>query len=61
MHHCFFILSLVNGYLGLLPCPNYCKSAAMNIGVHVCFSVKVFTEYMPNSGIGGSYGRLTSF
>ena len=32
------------------------SSAAMNVGVHVSFSVMVFSGYMPSSGIVGSYG-----
>ena len=35
-------------------------SAAMNIGVHVSFSVMVFLGYMPISGIVGSYGSFIS-
>ena len=31
-------------------------SAAMNIGVHISFQIMVFSEYMPRSGIAGSYG-----
>ena len=29
----------------------------MNIGVHVSFWVRVFSRYMPRSGIAGSYGN----
>uniref|UniRef100_A0A8D1G6E3 Uncharacterized protein n=1 Tax=Sus scrofa TaxID=9823 RepID=A0A8D1G6E3_PIG len=32
------------------------NSAAMNIWVHVCFSRKVLSGYMPKSGIAGLYG-----
>ena len=31
------------------------NSAAMNIGVLVFFQIKVFSRYMPRSGIAGSY------
>ena len=31
-------------------------SAAMNIGVHVSFQIRLFSRYMPRSGITGSYG-----
>ena len=41
---CFHVLAIVH-------------SAAMNIGVYVSFSVNVLSgEYMPRSGIAGSYG-----
>ena len=40
----------------MLPCPSYCNSAAMNIGVHVSLSVLVSSVCMPRSGIAGSYG-----
>ena len=30
----------------------------MNIGVHVSFSILVFSGYMPSSGIAGSYGSF---
>ena len=32
------------------------NSAATNTGVHVSFRIVVFSEYMPSSGIAGSYG-----
>ena len=28
----------------------------MNIGVHISFRIRVFSGYMPRSGIAGSYG-----
>ena len=31
---------------------------AVNIGVHVSFSILVSSEYMPSSGIAGFYGSL---
>ena len=30
---------------------------AMDTGVHVSFSIMVFSQHMPNNGIVGSYGR----
>ena len=33
-------------------------SAAMNIGIHVSFSIIFFSGYMPSSGIVGSYGSF---
>ena len=40
---CFHVLAIVN-------------RAAMNIGMHVSFCIMGFSEYMPRSGIAGSYG-----
>ena len=34
------------------------NSATMNTGVHVSFWIVVFSGYMPNSGIAGSYGSF---
>ena len=34
------------------------NSAAINFGVHVSFSVMVFSGYMPSSRIAGSYGSF---
>ena len=42
---CFHFLAIVN-------------SAAMNIGVHVYFSVMVSSGYMPSRGITGLYGSF---
>ena len=45
---CFHVSAVVN-------------SAAMNIGVHVSFLIRVFmfSGYIPRSGIAGSYGNST--
>ena len=56
IYHIFFIHSSVDGHLGcfhILAIVNY---AAMNIGVHVSFLIRVFSGYMCRSGIAGSYG-----
>jgi hypothetical protein len=42
---CFHVLTIVN-------------IAAMNIGIHVSLSVMVSSEYMPSSGIAGSFGSF---
>ena len=56
MYHCFFIHLSVYGHLGCFHVLATINSAAMNIGVHVSFSILVSSGYMPSSGIAGSYG-----
>ena len=56
MYHHFFIHSRVDGYLGYFHVLPIVKSAAVNNGIHVSFSILVFSGYMPRSGIAGSYG-----
>ena len=56
MYHNFFIHSSVDGHLGCFYTLAIVNSAAMNIGVHVSFSILVSSGYMPRSGIAGSYG-----
>ena len=55
MYHNFFIQSSVNGHLGCFHVPAIVNSAAVNNGIHVSFSILVFSGYMPRSGIAGSY------
>ena len=43
----------VDGHLGCFHV--LANSAAMNIGVHVSFSILVSSGYMPNNGLAGSY------
>ena len=52
MYHNFFIHSSVNGRLGCFHVLAIRNSAAMNIGVHMSFSILVSTGCMPRSGIG---------
>ena len=33
------------------------NSAAVNIGTHMSFQIRILSEYMPRSGITGSYGN----
>ena len=55
MHH-FFIHSSVDGHIGKFHGLAVVNSAAMNIGIHVYFSILLSSGYMLNSGIAGSYG-----
>ena len=56
MYHNFFIHSTVDGHLGCVHVLAVVNSAAVNIGVHVSFSVLVSSGYMPRSGIAGPHG-----
>ena len=56
MWHNFFIHSSVDGHLGCFHVLAIVKSAAMNYGIHVSFSILISSGYMPRSGIAGSYG-----
>ena len=58
MYHNFFIHSSVNGHLGCFHVLSVVNNAAMNIGVHVSFSIMVSSGYMPSSVIIGSYGSF---
>ena len=56
MYHNFLIHSSVKGHLGCFHVPAIVNSAAVNIRVHVSFSILVSLGYMPSHGIDGSYG-----
>ena len=58
MYHIFYICSSVNGHLGGFHVLAIVNSAAMNIGVHVSFTIMVSSGYMPSSGIAGSCGSF---
>ena len=60
MNHSFFNHSSVNYHLGFFHVLGTVNSAAMNIGVHVSFSVLVSLGYMSSSEIPGSYGGFTA-
>ena len=57
MYHNFFIHSSVDGHLGWFHALAIINGAAMNTGVHVSFSIMVFSDYIPSSDIAGSYGK----
>ena len=50
--------SSVDGRVGCFRVLAIVSSAAVNIGVHVSFSVMVFLGYMPSSGVIGSFGNF---
>ena len=51
-----FVQSRVDGHLGCFRVLAIVSSAAVNVGVHVSFSILVSSGYMPKSEIAGSYG-----
>ena len=52
-----YIYSSVDGHLDCLHVLAIVNSAAVNIGVHVSFWIRVFSGYMPRNGMAGSYGN----
>ena len=56
MYQNFFIYSFVDGHLGCFYVLAIVNSAAVNIGVHVSFSVLISSGHIPRSGIAGWYG-----
>ena len=60
--HQFFIHSSVDGHIDKFHVLAIVNNAAMNIGIHVYFSMLVSSGYMLNSGIAGTYdGFVSSF
>ena len=59
--HCIYVphllYSSVDGHLSCFHVLAIINSAALNIGVHVSFQIRVFYRYMPRNGIAGSYGN----
>ena len=58
MYRTFLIHSSVDEHLDCFHVLVIVNSATMNIGVHVSFSIMVFSGFMPRSGISGSYGSF---
>ena len=56
MYQNFFICSSADGHLGCFHVLANVNSAAVNTGVHVSFSIVVFSGYMPSGGIAGDGG-----
>ena len=61
IYHIFLIQPSVNGHLGCFHVLAIVNSAVMNIRVCVSFLKKVFSGYIPKSGIAGSYGSSMWF
>ena len=55
VYHIFMHL-FADGHIGCFHVLAIVISAAVNIGVHVSFSILVSSGYMPISGNAGSYG-----
>ena len=58
MYHNFFIHSSIDGHLSCFHVLAIVNSAAMNNGINVSSSIFISSEYMPGSGIAGSYDDL---
>ena len=56
IYHIFLIQSSVDGHFGCFHVLAVVNRAAINMRVHVSFSRKVLSGYMPKSEIAGSYG-----
>ena len=58
MYHIFLSQSSVDGHLDCFHVLAIVNSAAVNIGVHVSFRIRIsgFSVYIPRSGVAGSYG-----
>ena len=56
MYQLFFIHSPVNRNLGCFHVLAIVNIDAVNIGMYVSLQIKVFSAYIPGSGIAESYG-----
>ena len=59
MYRDFFIHSSVDGHLACCHVLAVLNSAAVNIGVHVSFSILVSSGYIPSSGNAESHGGFS--
>ena len=57
--HIFFIPLSVDGHLGCTRVSSVVKGAAVNAGVHVAFSISVFSGYMLKGAIAGPFSNST--
>ena len=57
----FLIRLSVDGHLACFHVLVIVNSAAVNIGEHASFKIRVLSGYMSRSGIAGSYGNYFSF
>ena len=55
MYHNFFIHASVSGHLGCFHVLAIVNSVALNNGIHVPFSILVFSGYIPKTGIAGGF------
>ena len=51
---CLSLHSPVDGHLSCFHILAIVNSAAINIGMHVTFKIRIFSRYVPRSGILGS-------
>ena len=56
MYHNSFINLFVDGHLSYFHFLDIVNSAAINNGIHVSFSILVFSRYRPKSGFAKSCG-----
>ena len=56
IYHLFQIQSSVDEHVGCFHVLTIVNSAAMSIWVHVSLLSRILSDYMPKSGIVGSYG-----
>ena len=58
IYYNFLIHSSISGHLGCFHVLTIVNSATVNTRVHMSSSIKIFSGYMPSSGIAGSHGSF---